>query len=91
MYLPGRVLRQFSEVWVTPMVTAYFAHVSREVFDWGVCIQPHVASAEFDLLQPLLWGWGRGGADPGMTVKYDTWFSRHGSVPLTDPVVPITA
>ncbi|XP_057857402.1 uncharacterized protein LOC131066604 [Cryptomeria japonica] len=30
MYLPGRVLRQFGEVQVTPVVTAYFAHVSRE-------------------------------------------------------------
>lgn len=33
MYLPGRVLRQFGEVQVTPVVTAYFAHVSREVSD----------------------------------------------------------
>lgn len=30
------------------MVTAYFSRVSREVSDWGVCIQPHVASTEFD-------------------------------------------
>lgn len=91
MYLPRQVLRQFGEVQVTPVVTAYFACVSREVSDWGVCIQPHVASAEFDSLQPLLWGWGRGAADPGMTVEYDAWFARHELVPLTDLVVPITA
>lgn len=56
-----------------------------------MCIQPHVASAEFDSLQPLLWGWGRGGADPGTTVEYDAWFARHRPVPLTDPIVPIIA
>lgn len=91
MYLPGQVLRQFGEVQVTHVVTAYFARVSWEVSDWGVCIQPHVASTKFDSLQPLLWGWGRGAADSGMTMEYDAWFSRHRAVPLTDPVVPITA
>lgn len=54
MYLPRKVVRQFGEVQVTLVATAYFAHVSREVSDWGVCIQPHVTSAEFDSLQPLL-------------------------------------
>lgn len=91
MYLPGQVLRQFGKVQVTPVVTAYFSHVSRELSDWGVCIQPHVASVEFDSLQPLLWGWGRGAEDLGTTPEYDAWFARHRPIPLTDPTVPIIA
>lgn len=75
---------------MTLVVTTYFAHVSREVSNWGVCIQSHVASAEFDALQSLLWGWGRGAADPRMMPEYDAWFSKHRPIPLIDLAVLIT-
>ncbi|XP_059070508.1 receptor-like protein 47 [Cryptomeria japonica] len=54
-------------------------------------IPPHVASTKFNSLQPLLWGWGRGGADPWTIAEYGAWFARHRPVPLTDLAVPITA
>ncbi|XP_057841189.2 uncharacterized protein LOC131050899 [Cryptomeria japonica] len=90
MYLPGQLLRQFGEVQGVPTVTTYFACVSREVTDWGVCIQPRVVIAEFDALQELQWGWRVGVIDLGTTPQYDAWWDRHRSIPLTDSTIPIT-
>lgn len=89
MSLLGQVLRQFGEVQVPPIVIAYFACVSHEVSDWGVCIQPHVTAVEFYALQPLPWGWMIGPTDLGSTPEYDAWWATHRPIPLTDPMVPI--
>ncbi|XP_059075174.1 uncharacterized protein LOC131875157 [Cryptomeria japonica] len=63
MSLPRRVLRQFREVQVTPVVTAYFARVSQEVSDWG--IQHPRQRLRIDMEERVKGGEGGGLAERG--------------------------
>lgn len=68
IHLLGCVLRQFRKVQGILDVTTYFARTTREVGDWGACVQPHVEIVEFDALSLVLWGWNLGVVDLGFIV-----------------------